>query len=98
MALYQSYSLIKNEQDNLIQALDDNFFPELYGSIDMITGRITDRAYFQTVRCTNFIAFTKQQTSQLINIERLSKRLANETADLVSIELGGLKPVNNSPN
>ncbi len=88
VVLYQSYNLIKNEQDNLIQALDDNFFPELYTNVDMITGRVTNKKYFTTTQCTNFLAFTKQQTQQLIRQEEISKRLAQETSNLIITELG----------
>ena len=98
VALYQSYQLIQTEQVNLIQALDDNFFPEMYQSVDMITGEITNRAYFKSTQCTNFIKFTQQQTSQIDNLGKASEKLAQETVDLIELGLGSLKSIQNGPD
>ncbi len=98
ISLYQSYMLIKNEQDNLIQALDDNFFPTLYESYDMILDQVTDPAYFRSTKCTNFIGFAVNQTNQLNNLYHSSSRLAKETADLIELEMGGSQSSENDPN
>ena len=98
VSLYQSYDAIKTEQTNLIQALDDNFFPDLYENVDMITGKVVSKDYFKTSKCTNFIAFTKQQTEQLKRLGALSERLAGETADLIQMETGALKSIQDNSN
>ena len=98
IALYQSYELVKNEQANLIQALDDHFFPFVYESFDLITGNISNPAFFTSVKCTNFLAFTVQQTGQINQLYAYSKRLAGKTADLIQSKLGKLDSIDDATN
>lgn len=88
IALYQSYDLIKNEQGNLIQALDDNFFPKLHESFNLITGEVTNKAFFRSVKCTNFIAFTMQTTEQLNDFYQYASKLATQTSEMILKDLG----------
>jgi Family of unknown function (DUF6090) len=98
IALYQSYDLIKNEQGNLIQALDENFFPQLHESFNMITGELTSSSFFTSVKCTNFIAFTAQTTGQINRLYQYSSKLASQTSAMILKDLGESNPVQDGPD
>ncbi len=98
VSLYQSYGSIKTEQGNIIQALDDNFFPELNKAIDRITGELKNPRFFISHECTNYIAFIRDETSRLMNYGKFSKRLAEQTLDLIDTEIGQSNSGDNPTN
>jgi len=98
IVLYQSYEIIKTEQLNIVQALDDNLYPLLYESYDMITEEITDSEFFKSTKCTNFVAFTLDSTSQMNDLYKYSKRLAEATSDWIINDLGELDATQDNPD
>lgn len=98
IALYQSYESIKNEQGNLIQALDQNFFPQLHESFNMITGELTSSAFFTSVKCTNFIAFTLQSTEMISRYYEYSSKLATQISATILEDIGKSNAIQDSSN
>jgi hypothetical protein len=96
--LYQAYDQIKNEQGNLIQPLDDNFFPMLHESFNLITGEITNKSFFRSVKCTNFIAFTMQTTEQINGWYEFSTKLAIQTSEMILKDIGESEPAQDASN
>lgn len=88
VTLYKYYELIRLEQSNFSEALDDNFFPKMYSSFDLIRNMVVDPTYFKSMLCINFIGFTAQETARLNSLFENSKKIASEMRDLLKEELG----------
>lgn len=75
--LYQQYGLVKVEQDNVIDALDRNYFPVLTEKYDMITGEVIEPAYFESAAFKNTIMFSINEISTLIKFYERSLERVN---------------------
>lgn len=96
--LYKNYELIRLEQVNFIEALDDNFFPNMYDSYDLLNEKVVDPAFFHSILCINFIGFTAQETQTLNNLFRSSRKLALETIDFIENMMGSSNLTQNEAN
>ena len=96
--LYKYYELIRVEQANFSEALDDNFFPKMYSSFDLMNSKVVDPTYFRSILCINFIGFTAQETQRLNSLFENSKEIASEMRDLLKEELGELNLLQDQSN
>lgn len=80
LRLLKQYELIDRHQNNLLQALDNNYFPLLLGELDMLTQKPTDPDFFYDLKIKNYCAYTMSDTNNLITeykqaIKQVSKIL-----------------------
>lgn len=66
LRLLSMYESIDRSQRNLLQALDDNYFPLVITKMDMITQVPTDIAFFYSLEVRNYCGFTISDTNNLI--------------------------------
>lgn len=85
--LYSSYETLEREQSNLINALDDHFFPKYFDSYELITNKVVDLSYFGSPNFSNFMAFTASQTNTILVYFERSKTIAEQTIKLIDEEL-----------
>lgn len=85
--LYSSYESLEREQSNLVNALDDHFFPEYFRNYELLTGKIINQAYFESAHLSNFMAFTANQTNSILVYFERSQTIAEKTIDLINAEL-----------
>ena len=64
--IYELFETIKFEQNNVISALDQNYFPVLMKNFDMLSGSIVNAEYFQSTQFRNSVVFMINETSTLI--------------------------------
>ena len=65
LRLLRIYDLIERGQNNLLQALDDNYYPDLFDHLDIITMRPTDIDFFYSLKIRNSCAFTINDTNNI---------------------------------
>ena len=72
--LYKLYEFIKIEQDNVLSALDQNFYPILMANYDMVTGTVVNPDYFNSTIFRNNMGFTINEISTLIRLYSKAKK------------------------
>lgn len=72
VGLYQHYKLIEAEQKNLLEALDQNYFPTLMSKYDMLSGELEDQDYFESAAFKNTLVFTLNETRTLIRLYEIA--------------------------
>lgn len=70
--VYQTYKFIEAEQKNLLDALDQNYFPTLMSKYDMISGTVEDPDYFKSASFKNTLVFTTEETTRLIQLYEMA--------------------------
>ena len=85
--LYSSYESIDREQSNLINNLDNNFFPAFYESYNMANKRILDRTYFQGASLANYAVFTMDKLNTISIYFDRSRNLAEQAVEAINKEL-----------
>ena len=85
--LYSSYETIDVEQTNLVQALDDNYYPTYFENYEMMTDRIANPQFFRSTFMSNFLAFTINQTNTIMVYFERSRNIAGQTCELIRKEL-----------
>lgn len=98
VTLFKYYDIIKNEQSNITQALDDNFFPDMYQNFDLITNTVMEPSFFRSTMTINFIGFVAQESGRLNTLYKNSRLLALETKELLDTELGDSESTQNQSN
>ena len=81
--LYSSYETVDLEQQNLMKALDDHYYPEYFKNYEMISGKVINKAFFEGPYVSNFLAFSYQQTNNILVFFERSKSLAEQTIELI---------------
>lgn len=71
--IYELFETIEFEQNNVISALDQNYFPVLMKNFDMLSGSIVDAEYFQSTQFRNSVVFMINETSTLIWMYKSAK-------------------------
>jgi len=87
LRLLQRYESIDNMQKNLLQALDDNFFPLLHTKVDISEFKVVDPDFLYGLEVKNFMAFTLNETSQHISNYTHAQNQINKVMELLEIEL-----------
>ena len=85
--LYSSYETVDLEQKNLMQALDDHYYPEYFKNYEMISGKVVNKQFFEGPYLSNFLAFSYNQTNNILVYFERSKTLAQQTVALIEEEL-----------
>lgn len=85
--LYSSYETLEREQTNLVNALDNHFFPEYFKHYELLTGKVVTPAYFKSPALSNFMEFTSSQTNTILVYFERSKTIAEQTIKLINEEL-----------
>ena len=60
--------MIRLEQINVIDALDNNYFPQLMSSYDMINDRVEKPAFFESAAFKSTLAFNLNEINTLMNL------------------------------
>ena len=76
--LYSSYQSIDREQTNLVNSLDNNFFPKFYENYQVVTGEITGKSYFKSPHFINYVGFAKAKINTISIYFDRSKNLAEQ--------------------
>ena len=87
LRLLRLYESIDNMQKNLLQALDDNYFPMLLSKVDMIEFHAVDPDFFYGVEIKNYCVFTLNETSQHIQTYEYAQKRVKKVMDLIDEEL-----------
>lgn len=87
--LYSSYETVDLEQNNLMRALDDHYYPEYYKHYAMITGKVTNEEFFKGPYVSNFLAFSLNQANNILVYFERSKSLAEQTIALIDKAVKG---------
>jgi len=87
LRLLRIYESIDNIQKNLLQALDDNYFPMLLSKVDMIEFKAIDPDYFYGVEMKNYCVFTLNETSQHIRNYEYAQGQVKKVMELIDEEL-----------
>lgn len=85
--LYSSYETVDLEQQNLMRALDDHYYPEYFKNYEMISGKVINEAFFKGPYVSNFLAFSHNQTNNILVYFERSKTLAEQTVALIDEDL-----------
>jgi len=82
VGVYQNYKFIEAEQKNLLDALDQNYFPTMMSKYDMISGTVEDPDYFKSASFKNTLVFTTEETMRLIQLYEMAlNKLSTFQAD-----------------
>lgn len=79
--LYGLYGLINTEQVNVIDALDNNYFPILMRKYDMITGNVVEPEYFESAEFRNTIMFNLNEINTLVSFYKRALEKVNKLID-----------------
>lgn len=85
--LYSSYESIDLEQNNLMKALDDHFYPQYFQNFEMTSGTVINPEFFKSPFLSNFLDFAYNQTNTILVYFERSKTLAEQTVDLIEERL-----------
>jgi hypothetical protein len=85
--LYSSYESLDQEQTNLVNAIEDHFFPEYLKNYELATKKVINSAYFRSPILSNFMTFTCSQTNTILVYFERSKTIAEQTIGLIEEEL-----------
>lgn len=64
LRLLKIYESIDQVQNNLLQALDDNYFPMLLTKVEMVKFNTIDTDYFYSLEIRTYCIFTLNETTQ----------------------------------
>ena len=85
--LYSSYESIDKEQTNLVNSLDNNFFPSFYQNYEVLRSRIINRNYFKSPELLNYVGLTRKKLNTISIYFDRSKNLAEQVTSLIQKEL-----------
>lgn len=71
--LYKLYEFIEREQFNVLYALDENYFPVLMRSLDMVTGEVVNPNYFTSTEFKNNMGFTINEITTLTRMYKTAE-------------------------
>jgi len=81
--LYSSYETIELEQQNLMNALDDHYYPVYFENYELVSGKVINKEFFKGPYMSNFLAFSYNQTNSVLVYFERSKTLAEQTIALI---------------
>jgi hypothetical protein len=82
LRLLKIYELIDRNQNNLLQALDNNYFPMILSKMDMLTQQPTDPDFFYGLEVKNYAAYTMNDTN---NINYEYKRAIKQVSKILQM-------------
>ncbi len=74
-------------QKNYLQAMDDGYVPLMMNYFDIATMTVTDPTLLQDQLFRNFFTYTKQDTSTMVAMYRLTRSQSEELIELIEEEL-----------
>ncbi len=74
-------------QKNYLQAMDDGYVPLMMNYFDIATMTVTDPTLLQDQLFRNFFMYTKQDTSTMVAMYRLTRSQSEELIELIEEEL-----------
>ncbi len=74
-------------QKNYLQAMDDGYIPLMMNYFDIATMTVTDPTLLQDQLFRNFFMYTKQDTSTMVAMYRLTRSQSEELIELIEEEL-----------
>ena len=87
LRLLKRYEFISNMQTNLLQALDENYFPMLLTKMDWSLYRPVEPEFFYGLEIKNYCAFTLNETSQHIATYQIAQKQISKVMQLIDTEL-----------
>ena len=87
LRLQKMYEFIDQMQANLLQALDENYFPMLLSNMDWTVYRPVVPEFFFGLEIKNYCAFTLNETSQHIDTYKRTQKQISKVIQLIDAEL-----------
>lgn len=83
LRLLKIYEEIDWSQKQLLQALDQNYFPLILNKADMVTQKTADPDFFYTLEVKNYCAFVINDTSQHQKLYERALKQVNKLLDMI---------------